>query len=88
MNKAWKKVAELHKSGAKHIKKDKKINEFTFTQILAHAGEELVELASQQDDIEELADTLACLFHYAVKKGWSRKKVEEAIIKKLDERVK
>jgi len=88
MNKAWKKVKELHNSGARHIKKGKKINEFTFTQILAHAGEELVELASEQDDMDELADTIACLFHYAVKKGWSRTAVEKAILKKLEERIK
>ena len=87
MNKAWKAIKQLHDSGAKHIKKRKKIKNFTFTQILAHAGEELVELASEQDDMEEMADVLTCLFHYAIKKGWSKSDIEKMMVKKLEESV-
>lgn len=87
MNKAWKKMTSLHNSGARHIRKRRKLCNFTPTQILAHAGEEMIELASAQDDKEELADILTHLFHYAARKGWKRKDIEDIMIKKMENRI-
>lgn len=87
MKHVWKEIERLHKVGV-HIKKCKRLDSFTPTEILKHAGEELIELASDQDDIDELADTLACLYHFAIVKGWSRELVQVAIFKKLKARIR
>jgi hypothetical protein len=86
MKDAWKEIERLHKVGT-HNKKCKRLDSFTPTEILKHAAQELVELASEQDDVDELADTLACLIHYAIVKGWSIQHVEERIFKKLSVRI-
>lgn len=86
MTRSWKKIRELIEIDAKHIKKGKRLSEFTDTKILSHAAEEIVELMAEPDDLEELADIIACLIHYSIKHGWGPNMIDKAIIKKLNER--
>ena len=86
MKRLWKEVARLHEVGAYHKKKRRKLDEFTETQILQHAGSELIELACAPDDMEEMGDLLGCLYHYAVVKGWDRKELEDRALEKLGRR--
>ena len=86
MKKAWAEIQRLHDAGARH-RKGKRLCDFTETQILSHAAEEIVELAASPDDAEELADVFGCIIHYAIMKGWNRKMIEGLILAKLKDRV-
>jgi len=82
---AWTKIAQLVALNALH-RKGFRLQEISNYNILLGARAELLELKDSPDDIEELADTFACLIHYAQRKGWTGKEIEAAILKKLDER--
>lgn len=86
MKRAWKAIKKLVNKDAKHIKKGKCLSQFNDTQILSHAAEEIVELMAEPDNPEELGDILACLYHYAIKHGWSKDMIEEHILIKLEQR--
>jgi len=86
VKKAWKEIERLVENGAEHKKKRFKLKNMKPSKALQHAGEELLELACEQDDIEEMGDLLNCLVHYCILKGWSRKDISEAMLYKLKKR--
>lgn len=79
-------VKSLVKANALHKKRGTRLQDASAISILVHAAEELDELRFAPDDIEELADLVAILFHYMVYKGWTPARLDDAIIKKLNER--
>ena len=85
MQKVWSKIKELLDKNAYH-RKGWRLTDRTARDHLVDAQTELFELGSNPDDIEELADVLACLMAYAQKKDWSCERVEEVILRKLDKR--
>jgi phosphoribosyl-ATP pyrophosphohydrolase len=88
VEKAWKEIERLLQKGAVHKRKRIKLAKMKPGKILQHAGEELVELACEQDDIEEMADVLNCLVHFCVQKNWSMDDISEAMLRKLKKRIK
>src|SRR5687767_1887507 len=72
-------VKSLVKANALHTKRLIRLQEATPQTILDHAREELGELEFAPDDIEELADLVAILFHYMVLKGWTPAQLDDAI---------
>lgn len=88
MKKAWKEMRRLVDNGAVHRKKGVKLSDAKPSKILQKAGEELLELACEQDDIEEMADLMNCLVHYCIQKGWSPDDISKSMLRKLKKRVK
>jgi hypothetical protein len=82
MKRAWAEVARLQRINATH-RKGFRVNDLVPAEIIAHIQEELGELRAAPHDIEELADTMVVLIHYALKHGWSMLDVEAAILRKL-----
>ena len=87
MKTIWKLIKNLHDNKAVHKKKQIPINEIEPYKILAHAAEELIELASEPGDVFEMADIFGCLIHYCIIQEWTPGMMEKAIIQKLSERI-
>lgn len=83
---AWQTVARYVDANARHATKGWRLGEITDQYILTYVLGEVCELLSAPDDIEEMADTLACLIHYALRKGWSEGDVNAAVLRKLSRR--
>lgn len=75
-------VLDLHKRNARH-RKGFYMATMPLGDILDHAIDEIEELRDAPDDLMELADSFACLIHYAVCKGWTEEMVDKAIVTKL-----
>jgi len=71
---------------ARHLRKNFRLLETPLADTLKRAKEELQELVEAPDDIDEMADTLANLLHYSVRKGWSTAQLYAAVSKKLNMR--
>lgn len=82
MQRAWDEIARLVRENATH-RRGWKLGDAPPSMSIAHARDELAELADSPDDVTELADILGCLIVYAVKKGWSAVAVEEVLLMKL-----
>ena len=83
---SYKVVESLVKVNALHRKRNTRLQDATAESILLHAQEELQELLDAPDDIDELADLVAILMHYMIKKDWTPAQLDDAIVKKLKER--
>lgn len=79
-------VRDLHNANALH-RKGFRLGEVAGQAILNYAMREIDELSDAPDDIEELADIMNCLAHYAALKGWTRELIEAAMIRKMRARV-
>ena len=86
-------VAEYDDANATHVKSGRRLGQEFAQDILRHANEELFELTcanehswgGQADEqLDELADTLSCLFHYAVNRNFSIDQVAKALKRKLE----
>lgn len=85
MKEAWREISNLVRLNATH-RKGWKLGDAAVALSVKNARDELSELVDSPDDVEELADVMGCLIVYAVKKGWSVRDVEKALLKKLRER--
>ena len=85
MIKAWLEVERLIEVNAKH-RRGFYLQEVRPPFILKQATGELQELCVSPNDINELADLLGVLFHYAIKQGWTNDAIESAMLKKFKER--
>jgi hypothetical protein len=88
MKKLWAEIQRLCETGAIHKRKRKKLKNFKPEKVLMHVGEELVELAAEPDNIDELGDMFQHLIHYAILKGWTAKQIRKEVLKKLKKRIK
>ena len=91
MEKAWKEIEHLHKTGAVLKRKRVKLSSMKPDKILHHAGEELLELATECDEKKakiEMGDLLSCLFHHCIARGWKSEEISKAMIAKLKKRIK
>ena len=86
MRKAWQEVARCVSDGV-HVKSGWKLSETTNEQRLRHLMDEVKELMDAPDDILEMADIAAILFHHVQARGFTMKQLEDAIIFKLKKRV-
>ena len=91
LDEAFEVVKEYHDADAVHVSKQWSLKEQDCLDILKHATGELFELstadasvASSNDCLEELADTLSCLFHYAIVSGFSVENIAEKLKYKLE----
>ena len=82
----WTEIKLLDGANVQH-RSGHRIGEVSEAFILERAKDELVELQESPGDIDEMADTMAILIHYCVRKGWTREQVDRAIIKKLGMRL-
>ncbi len=78
-------ITKLHNKNAVHGKRNTKLQDYSLTDILKHAGEELIELASDQYDRKEFSDLMCCLLHYMVKQNWTMDEIESISLTKLEE---
>lgn len=85
-NDGWACVEYLHQANGVH-RKGFTMQGTTPGAILEHARSEVSELEDHPDDIDELADAMNCLTHYAITKGWSRDDVGRAQVRKMHARV-
>lgn len=81
-------IANLVKLKAVHRKRGVNLESWSDTSLLAHAAEELVELACKQDDQEELADLMCILVHYMVRKSWTIDDIVKEALNKLEKTFK
>ena len=86
MKKAWDEVARCVSDGV-HVKSGWKLSDTTNEQRLKHLMDEVKELMDAPDDILEMADVAAILFHHVQARGFSMKRLEDAILFKLKKRV-
>lgn len=84
---ACREIKILEDNHAQHVK-GWKCGFFPDEDILRYAHNEIAELEAAPDDINEMADSLICLFSYCVRKGWDLDQVGKAIRFKLRERFK
>jgi hypothetical protein len=77
----------LEENHAQHIK-GWKCGFFPDEDILKYTHGEVAELEAAPDDINEMADSLVCLFSYCVRKKWSPDQIGKAIRFKLREKFK
>lgn len=82
---AWMEITGLIERNAKH-RKGFRLQEITPADVLKHALEEINELRDAPEDIDELGDAVACLLHYAIRRGWTLQDLESAIVRKLIKR--
>lgn len=85
MKTAWDAIQWLTDNNVEH-RSGWKMQEIPPLAILGHARDELKELFDAPDDKEEIADTIASLFHYAQVKGVSYLELEQLILVKLSKR--
>jgi len=78
----WREIRLLDGANVRH-RSGVRLGEATAEAILDHAKKEIAELEAAPDDVDEMADTMAILIHYCVRKGWTRERVDEAIMRKL-----
>lgn len=83
MQRIWDEVAAYVAANAHNPRKGYRLGELTDEEVLSYAALEMFELTGSPDDVDELADLLGCLVHYAQRKGWSPARVEEALVRKL-----
>ena len=85
---AWNTVESAENHNVRH-RKGFTMRGATLQVMTDHAREELDELDKAHNsndpdsELDELADVFGCLIHYAVRKGWSMKEVEDALLRKL-----
>ena len=87
MKKAWQEIARCVSQGGVHAKSGWKLSETTDEQRLQHLMDEVKELMDAPDDILEMADVAAILFHHVQARGFSMKRFEDAILFKLKKRI-
>jgi hypothetical protein len=68
---------------AQNVRKGYRLKDISDTQLLDHAAEELDELREAPHDPDEMADTLACLVHYCIRRGWTAGLMEDLVRRKL-----
>lgn len=84
MKRACKEIRRLIKINAIH-RRGFALSEMTSHDILEHAVLEMRELnlARDEDQLEELADIFGCLIHFAIRRKFSKKQIEDMLLKKL-----
>lgn len=83
MHKAWDTVAAYVAANAHNPGKGYRLKDLTDKQVLRYAAAEMVELLLAPNQMDEMADLLGCLFHYAQRKGWTLAQLEQELIRKL-----
>lgn len=87
MNQAYAEIQRLISIDARH-QKGFRLSEVTEENRLRYAQGEISEMiraldGTDEEQIDELADVLACLLHHAVRKQWTLQRIDAAILKKL-----
>lgn len=84
MEKACKKIRRLIKANAVH-RKGFTLASLSSSEILEHAEREMRELQTAWADnqLEELADVFGCLIHFAIRRKFTAKQIEERLLEKL-----
>lgn len=78
----WQEVSLYDGANVRH-RKGHRLGDATAAFILSRAKEELEELEQAPDDVEEMADLMATLIHYCVRKGWTRDQLDRAMLTKM-----
>lgn len=76
----------MHDQGYRHITKGYVLNQMDDEAALKSLSTEIIELAMHPGDPTEMADVLACLFHYAYRHGWSLDFLAQEMAVKLGQR--
>jgi hypothetical protein len=84
MQRAWDTVAAYVAANAHNPRKGYRLKDLTDEQQLKYAAAEMTELLMAPGNLDELADLFGCLFHYAMRKGWTLQQIEVEIIRKLE----
>lgn len=82
MKRATREIKRLIEVNAKH-RKGFRLGEVGLPFILRQADAELQELCESPNDPDEMADLLGILIHYAIRKGWTEKYLEDILLDKL-----
>lgn len=83
MKRAWEEVAAYVANNAHNPRKGYRLRDLSDKEQLHLTVVEMLELVASPDSIDEMADVLACLFHYAMRKGWTIEAIEDEVIRKL-----
>lgn len=81
-SRAWQEIRHLIDTDAQH-RKSFHLKNVSCEFVLDQAKQELQELCESPTDPEELADLIGVLIHYAIKRGWSEKFIENKLLEKL-----
>ena len=84
MRQSFEIIRRLVAEDAKH-RKGFRLSELGDNDILSHAQDELNELR-EDHCVDELADVIGCLFHFAIKHGWTFDEIDTALQEKLKAR--